>query len=275
MSERQAALVTGGAIRVGLHFAKTLAAKGYDIAIHYNSSADKAEEAAVAIRAMGVNCAIFPCDFLSGRDPSGLIDDVAAVFPHLSVLVNCASIYNAAPVAETTMAVLQNEFMVNFFTPFLLSGAFARRVERGNIVNILDNKIAFQQYQYGAYLSAKKALGELTKMTAMEFAPRIRVNGIAPGVIMPGVTRTDEGYSPATPGCGGGAGQGAAVYSRQRVHYRAAPVCGRRGRPFPYWPECRSLSAMNGMALALGIGLDIGNAVSRRDSHWVCWPGDV
>ncbi|KJS09547.1 MAG: short-chain dehydrogenase [Gammaproteobacteria bacterium BRH_c0] len=192
MSERQAALVTGGAIRVGLHFAKTLAAKGYDIAIHYNSSADKAEEAAVAIRAMGVNCAIFPCDFLSGRDPSGLIDDVAAVFPHLSVLVNCASIYNAAPVAETTMAVLQNEFMVNFFTPFLLSGAFARRVERGNIVNILDNKIAFQQYQYGAYLSAKKALGELTKMTAMEFAPRIRVNGIAPGVIMPGVTRTDD-----------------------------------------------------------------------------------
>lgn len=192
MIERQAALVTGGAIRVGFHFAKTLAAKGYDIAIHYNSSVDKAEEAAMDIRAMGVKCAIFPCDFLSGRDPSSLIDDVVAVFPHLSVLVNCASIYNAAPVAETTMEVLQDEFMVNFFTPFLLSGAFARQVEKGNIINILDNKIAFQQYQYGAYLSAKKALGELTKMTAMEFAPRIRVNGIAPGVIMPGVTRTDD-----------------------------------------------------------------------------------
>ncbi|HLS97329.1 MAG: SDR family oxidoreductase [Porticoccaceae bacterium] len=192
MSERPAALVTGGAIRVGFHFARTLAERGHDIAIHYNSSAAKAEEAAAAIRALGVECAIFPCDFLSGEDPSSLIDRVVEVFPRLSVLVNCASIYNAAPVAETSMAMLQNEFMVNFFTPFLLSGAFARRVERGNIVNILDNKIAFQQYQYGAYLSAKKALAELTKMTAMEFAPRIRVNGIAPGVIMPGVTRSDD-----------------------------------------------------------------------------------
>lgn len=192
MSERQAALVTGGAIRVGLHFATTLARRGYDIAIHYNSSADKAQEAAEGIRALGVKCEIFPCDFLSGRDPSTLIDDVLAVFPSLSVLVNCASIYNAAPVAETSMAVLHNEFTVNFFAPFLLSGAFARRVEQGNIINILDNKIAFQQYQYGAYLSAKKALAELTKMTAMEFAPRIRVNGIAPGVILPGATRSDD-----------------------------------------------------------------------------------
>ena len=117
---------------------------------------------------------------------------VAEVFPNLAVLVNCASIYNAAPIAETTMAMLHREFQVNFFTPYLLSGAFARRVESGNIVNILDNKIAFQQYQYGAYLSAKKALAELTRMAAMELAPRIRVNGIAPGVIMPGVTRTDD-----------------------------------------------------------------------------------
>ncbi|MCK9468020.1 MAG: SDR family NAD(P)-dependent oxidoreductase, partial [Porticoccaceae bacterium] len=121
MSERPAALVTGGAIRVGLHFARTLAAKGYDVAIHYNSSSANAETAATEIRSLGVRCEIFPWDFLSGQDPSGLIDAVAEVFPRLSVLVNCASIYNAAPVAETTMAMLQNEFMVNFFTPFLLS----------------------------------------------------------------------------------------------------------------------------------------------------------
>ncbi len=192
MSDRPAALVTGGAIRVGLHFARTLAARGYDVAIHYNSSRQRAETAAQEIRALGVRCEIFPWDFLGGGDPSELIPQVAEVFPRLSVLVNCASIYNAAPVAETSLTMLQNEFMVNFFTPFLLSGAFARRVETGNIINILDNKIAFQQYQYGAYLSAKKALAELTKMTAMEFAPRIRVNGIAPGVIMPGETRTDD-----------------------------------------------------------------------------------
>lgn len=188
---RQAALVTGGAIRVGRHFALTLANAGYDIAIHYSSSVQAAEQTAAEIRELGVECEIFQCDFLRGGDPSPLIDAVVERFPALSVLVNCASIYNAAPIAETSLEMLQQEFQVNFFAPFMLCGAFANRVERGNIINILDNKIQFQQYQYGAYLSTKKALGELTKMAAMEFAPRIRVNGICPGVIMPGVTRSD------------------------------------------------------------------------------------
>jgi pteridine reductase len=192
MSQPKAALITGGAIRVGLHFATTLAHQGYDIAIHYNSSRDQADAAVAELSALGVRCQAFQWDFLSGEDPSPLIDRVADVFPPLSVLVNCASIYNAAPIAETSWEMLKTEFEVNFFTPFMLCGAFARRAKQGNIINILDNKIAFQQYQYGAYLSAKKALAELTKMAAMEFAPDIRVNGIAPGVIMPGVTRTDD-----------------------------------------------------------------------------------
>jgi NAD(P)-dependent dehydrogenase (short-subunit alcohol dehydrogenase family) len=192
MTDSKAALVTGGAIRVGLDFARFLASQGYDIAIHYNSSARAAEDAATEIRKSGVRCEIFRFDFLSDQDPSALVEQVAEVFPHLGVLVNCASIYNAAPVAETTAEMLRTEFQVNYFTPFLLSGAFARRIGAGNIINIIDNKIAFQQYQYGAYLSAKKALAELTRMTAMEFAPRIRVNGIAPGVILPGSNRTAD-----------------------------------------------------------------------------------
>lgn len=191
MAEKQAALITGGAIRVGLHFAKTLAAQGYDIAIHYNSSTQQAKEAVAAISALGVQCKAYAFDFLADGDPSGLISQVARDFPHLSVLVNGASIYNAAPIAETSREMLESEFRVNFFAPYMLCGAFAREVSAGNIINILDNKIAFQQYQYGAYLSSKKALAELTRMAAMEFAPRIRVNGIAPGVIMPGVTRSD------------------------------------------------------------------------------------
>lgn len=191
MIERKAALVTGGAIRVGLHFGETLASLGYDVAIHYNSSVDHAEAAVKKIRAKGVECQAFQFDFLSSEDPSRLVNDVLKVFPRLNVLVNCASIYNAAPIAETSMEMLKTEFQVNFFTPYLLSGSFARNVETGNIINVLDNKIAFQQFQYGAYLSAKKALAELTRMAAMEFAPRIRVNGIAPGVIMPGVSRSD------------------------------------------------------------------------------------
>lgn len=192
MKEKKAALVTGGAIRLGRHFAKTLAQQGFDIAIHYNRSSAEAEKTVAEIRGMGATCEAFAMDFMAAENPGELIDAVADVFPQLSVLINCASIYNAAPIAATTPKLLQEEFKVNFFTPYLLCGAFARSLGRGSIVNILDNKIAFHQYQYGAYLSAKKALAELTKMAAMEFAPHIRVNGIAPGVIMPGETRSND-----------------------------------------------------------------------------------
>ncbi|GIX30560.1 MAG: short chain dehydrogenase [Porticoccaceae bacterium] len=191
MGERPAALVTGGAIRVGRHFCETLARLGYDVAVHYHRSAEAAQETVASLRALGVEAHGFAHD-LAGPDPAALVDRVVEVFPRLCVLVNCASTYRAASVAETDYGLLEGEFRVNFFAPFLLTGAFARRVERGNVVNILDNKIAFNQYQYAAYLSAKKALAELTRMAAMEFAPRIRVNGIAPGVVLPGSNRSAD-----------------------------------------------------------------------------------
>ena len=192
MDENKAALVTGGAIRLGYHFAVTLAKAGYDIAIHYNSSAEAAQEAAEEIRGMGRQCDIFQFDFTANQDPSDLIETVIEALPHLNVLINCASTYDAATTAETDLALLQKQFSVNFFTPYLLSAAFAKQVKAGNIINILDNKIAFQQYQYSSYLLSKKALADFTQLAAMEFAPNIRVNGIAPGVILPGETRTDE-----------------------------------------------------------------------------------
>ena len=81
---------------------------------------------------------------------------------------------------------------MNYKAPFFLLQAFNEQVGQGSVVNILDNKIAFNQFHYAGYLGAKKALAELTRMAALEFAPRIRVNGIAPGVILPAATRGDR-----------------------------------------------------------------------------------
>lgn len=192
MTTRPAALITGGAVRIGLHFSEVVAQLGYDVAIHFNSSEQAAARAVDKIRRIGVACQAFQFDFSSSDDPAALIDQASSSFPNLSLLVNCASVYNAAPIAATSMPMLQREFQVNLFAPFILCGAFANLAKTGNIVNILDNKIAFQQYHYGAYLLSKKALADLTRMAAMEFAPRVRVNGIAPGVILPGSTRTDD-----------------------------------------------------------------------------------
>lgn len=188
----QAALVTGSAIRLGKHIALALAEKGYDIAIHYNSSIAPAQATATEIREKGVACELFPYNLMN---PEGLNDYVAkvkATFPNLSVLVNSASGYTQATIADTTPAVFDTQFALNLRAPFFLTQAFAKVVQKGNVINILDNKIGFNQYQYAAYLLAKKGLVEFTKMAAIEFAPDIRVNGVAPGVVLPASTRSQE-----------------------------------------------------------------------------------
>jgi pteridine reductase len=187
-----AALVTGGAVRLGRAIAVSLAEAGYDIALHYNLSESKAHSAAAEIRDLGVRCDTLRCDLSDADSLKSLIANAKASFQNLNVLINSASTYEPGSIGETTEEQLARMWAVNFRAPFFLMKAFRESVERGSIVNVLDNKIAFNQYHYAAYLSSKKALADLTKMAALEFAPGIRVNGVAPGVTLPAATRTEE-----------------------------------------------------------------------------------
>lgn len=189
---RPAALVTGGAIRLGRALALALADAGYDIALHYGMSAAAAAETAEEIRRRGVACRTFPCDLSDVAQLEHVMADAVTAFPNLTVLVNSASAYTQASIAETTPAMFAAQFDVNLRAPFFLTQAFAARVDHGSIVNIIDNKIGYHQFDYAAYLLSKKALAEFTAMAAVEFAPRIRVNAVAPGVVLPAQSRTDE-----------------------------------------------------------------------------------
>lgn len=182
---RRAALVTGAAVRLGRAIASSLAQAGYDIALHYNSSAAAAEDAACEFRSYGVRCELFQCDFAQSGELDDFVCAVARRLPHLSVLVNSASVYESGRIADTTPDMLDRQWSVNFKAPLFLMKAFQRHVEYGSIINIVDNKIAYNQFQYAAYLTSKKALAELTRMAALEFAPSIRVNAVAPGVVLP------------------------------------------------------------------------------------------
>ncbi len=192
MKDTKAALVTGGGTRIGAHFALTLAEKGYDIALHYNSSEKQACDVANNIESLGQRCKIFKLDFSCGDSYSELILKAFSHFPKLELLVNSASTYDAFSTEDTSFQILEKQFTVNLFAPYLLAKHFAQTVKSGNVINILDNKIAYQQYHYSAYLLSKKSLAEFTTMAAVEFAPKIRVNGIAPGVILPAEVRTDK-----------------------------------------------------------------------------------
>ena len=194
--KRSAALITGGATRLGLAFSEFLARAGYDIILHYNGSSEAASLAIKNIKKLGVSCTAIQAD-LSKTDPADLIGQAVECHSNISVLVNSASVYDAATIAKTSMEILQRQFAVNMFAPFILTQAFADVCSRnsdtkGQVINILDNKIAFQQYSYAAYLLSKKSLADFTHMAAIEYAPNIRINAIAPGVILPGVERTSD-----------------------------------------------------------------------------------
>jgi pteridine reductase len=189
---RPAALVTGGAVRLGRALALALAEAGYDIALHYGRSAEAAEQTAAEIRALGVECQLFQLDLVDVDGIPGLLGRAQAALPNLRALVNSASAYAQATIGATTAAIFDQQLAVNLRAPFFLTQAFARQVGAGHVVNIIDNKIAFNQYQYAAYLLAKQALADLTRMAALEFAPGVRVNAVAPGVVLPAGTRSPE-----------------------------------------------------------------------------------
>ena len=228
---RPAALVTGGAIRIGRQIAIHLAKSGLDIALHYNSSKEEAQETQKWILAEGVDCKIFSADFSKEECRlKELIESAFESFPHLKILVNNASIYQESNFLDTSYELWKNHWNVNFRAPFFLSRFFAkeliakRPIDKSNIsenpqetigegyreiqspreksssldklqpliLNILDNKIDFAQYEYATYILSKKALEEFTKIAAVELAPHIRVNGIALGVILPSPSRKPE-----------------------------------------------------------------------------------
>jgi pteridine reductase len=174
------ALVTGAASRLGRELALHLAKTGWDIAIHYNSNKKNALQTQKEIQDLGRECHLIQCDFLAALDVGEVVHRATAIYPSLNLLINSASVYEPASTEKTSIELFDRQWMVNFKAPFFLSKAFAEN-QSGLIINIIDNKIHFNQWEYSAYLLSKKALRDFTLMSALEFSPKIRVNGIAPG----------------------------------------------------------------------------------------------
>ncbi len=184
--------MTGGAVRLGRAISLALADAGYDIGLHYNASEGEAERTAGEIRDRGAGCELLQGDLTGGNAPEELAGRFFEAFPEGNLLVNSASGYIRSTIEETQLQDFDFQFSLNLRAPFFLMRSFARQCSRGNIINIIDNKIGFNQYHYAAYLLTKKGLAELTRMAALEMAPAIRVNGVAPGVILPGTILDDD-----------------------------------------------------------------------------------
>jgi pteridine reductase len=187
------ALITGGAVRLGRATALALAAEGAHIVVHYNSSSDDAEALCTDIRALGVQAWALQADFSRREEYETLISRALETAGGLDILVNNASIFPAETMSSVTFESLMQNMEVNAWVPFTLGRAFAGLVERGAIVNMLDSRLDGYDWQHVGYIISKQVLELMTRMMALEFAPSIAVNGIAPGLILPPPGK-DESY---------------------------------------------------------------------------------
>ncbi len=178
------ALITGASDRIGKSFAISLAHLGYDILLHYNSSEEKAKNTQKRIRSIGRECLIRQADFKNEKQVTELISGFQQEKP-IEILINNASDFIKSNIHTEGFELLDHHFDINFKAPYLLTKSFAKKYKEGLIINILDGDVGKNKTEYLDYLMSKKALEALTYMSAVQLAPHIRVNGIAPGIILP------------------------------------------------------------------------------------------
>jgi len=187
--EGKVVLVTGGGVRLGRAIAQAAGRAGATVALHFHASEAQAEEALQAIRADGNRAARFRADLADPSAAEPLVAAVEAELGPIRALVNSAAVFERAPFTETPLEVLERQWAINARGPYLLTQAVARRMlarGSGDVVNVLDIGGVLQPWRhYSAYCMTKAALAELTRCLALELAPAIRVNGVAPGAVLP------------------------------------------------------------------------------------------
>ena len=181
------ALITGAAHRLGRVFALTLAKQGYAILLHYKNSVDEAESTASELRSLGVDVILAQANLADADSAQGLFALVDASPHPLRVLVNSAAMMQRASVDTLSVPDWDATMLLNLRAPFILAQQAQSRMNEaggGLIVNITDVAAEKVWMGFPAYTVSKAALQSLTKILARDFAPDVRVNAIAPGLVL-------------------------------------------------------------------------------------------
>lgn len=179
-------IVTGAARRVGAAIARALHATGADVVLHYRSSAQEAQTLAAGLNALRADSAFaLAADLGRDSEPERLIDEVVARRGRIDALVNNASSFFPTPLGSIDRAAWDDLIGSNLKGPLFLSQAAAPflKASRGAIVNLIDIHAERPLSGYPLYCAAKAGLLGLTRALALELAPQVRVNGIAPGPV--------------------------------------------------------------------------------------------
>jgi NAD(P)-dependent dehydrogenase (short-subunit alcohol dehydrogenase family) len=209
----RAALVTGGAQRIGAAVVRALARTGYAVAIHVRHSHTAAASIAAEILAAGGQAAVVTADLAVHAEVENLVPQAVAAIGPLTLLVNNASEFAADEVGHLDRARFERQLAVNLCAPIFLAQAFAAQFGAAQfgtaqwraasgadavdaaIVNITDQRVRKPTPLLFSYALSKSALDSATVMLAQALAPRIRVNAVAPGPVLPGPRQQPEDFA--------------------------------------------------------------------------------
>lgn len=191
--EGKTALITGAAKRLGRVIALALADRGANIVVHYNHSRPEAEELADSLRSKNRRAWALGADLQRPDEVARLADAAVSLNDGVHVLINNASIFPGGRIEDATREDLLTNLQVHAFAPLDLSRRLTGKGGCRQIVNMLDTRIVDLDREHAAYHISKRVLFTLTRMLAMELAPDVTVNAVAPGLILPPPGK-DESY---------------------------------------------------------------------------------
>jgi NAD(P)-dependent dehydrogenase (short-subunit alcohol dehydrogenase family) len=203
MAEFPLAVVTGGAHRLGRAFALTLAYQGYAVLVHYHRSSQHAAKTIAEIKSFEVPAFSMQADLTRVEHVNALFELVDSLLArpvtelsHLAVLVNSAAIMPRGDAGTLPVGEWDAALNLNLRAPFLCAQQSSRRMKRGGlIVNVSDIGAEKAWSRFPSYTVSKSALESLTKVLARAFAPSVRVNAIAPGLVLPSENVAEEEWN--------------------------------------------------------------------------------
>jgi NAD(P)-dependent dehydrogenase (short-subunit alcohol dehydrogenase family) len=194
----RAAIVTGAARRIGRAIALGLADAGYAVAVHHLQSHAEADAVVGEITAKGGRAVSLQCDLAVEAETETLLARAATALGPIGVLINSASVFERDEALTTTRESWDRHLETNLRAPFVLTQAFARALPAdtgGAIINIVDERVWNLTPHFVSYTISKAGLWTLTQTLALALAPRIRVNAIGPGPVLPSPRQSDDSFT--------------------------------------------------------------------------------
>ncbi len=187
------ALVTGAAKRLGRAMATALAREGVHVVLHYHQSKETAGALRDELTTLGVSSWLVRTDLSDARQTEDLFRMAVEQAGPIDILVNNASIFDEDTIWDATEDSLQRNLQIQSLSPLILARGLARQNRAAQVVNLLDTRVTVYDRKHASYHLSKRMLLTLTRMLALELAPSITVNAIAPGLILPPAGE-DESY---------------------------------------------------------------------------------